>query len=35
MVAAMVVGMVVRGAASEAVLDLPDRTAVTLVEMAI
>jgi hypothetical protein len=35
MVAAMIVGMVVLGAASAALLDLPDRTAVTLVEMAI
>ena len=35
MVAAMVVGMAVLGGASEALLDLPDETAVTLVEMAI
>jgi len=35
MVAAMVVGMVVLGAASSALLDLPDRTAVMLTEMAV
>jgi glyoxylate carboligase len=35
MVAAMVVGMAVLGGASEVLLDLPDETAVTLVEMAI
>ena len=35
MVAAMVVGMIVLGGASEVLLDLPDETAVTLVEMAI
>jgi hypothetical protein len=35
MVAAMVVGMVVLGSASEALLDLPDRTGVMLVAMAI
>jgi len=35
MVAAMVIGMIVLGGASELLLDLPDDTAVTLVEMAI
>jgi hypothetical protein len=35
MVAAMVVGMVVLGGASEVLFDLPDDTAVTIVEMAI
>ena len=35
MVAAMIVGMVVLGGASSLVLDLPDRTSVELVEMAI
>ena len=35
MVAAMLVGMMVLGGASEVLLDLPDETAVTLVEMAI
>jgi glyoxylate carboligase len=35
MVVAMVVGMIVLGGASEVLLDLPDETAVTLVEMAI
>jgi glyoxylate carboligase len=35
MVAAMVVGMVVLGAAFEVLLELPDETAITLVEMAI
>jgi glyoxylate carboligase len=35
MVAAMVLGMAVLGGASEVLLDLPDETAVTLVEMAI
>ena len=35
MVAAMVVGMVVLGGASEVLLDLPDDPAVTLVEMAV
>ena len=35
MLAAMAIGMVVLGAASDALLELPDRTAVTLVEMAI
>ena len=35
MVAAMIVGMMVLGAASAMLLDLPDATAVTLVEMAI
>ena len=35
MVAAMVIGMIVLGGASEVLLDLPDETAVTLVEMAI
>ena len=35
MVAAMFVGMAVLGAASAVLLDLPDRTAVTLIEMAI
>jgi len=35
MVAAMLVGMMVFGGASEVLLDLPDETAVTLVEMAI
>ena len=35
MLAAMALGMVVLGAASEALLDLPEGTAVTLVEMAI
>lgn len=34
MLAAMAIGMVVLGAASDALLELPDRTAVTLVEMA-
>jgi glyoxylate carboligase len=35
MVVAMIVGMIVLGGASEALLDLPDETAVNLVEMAI
>jgi glyoxylate carboligase len=35
MVAAMIAGMMVLGGASEVLLDLPDETAVTLVEMAI
>ena len=35
MVAAMLVGMVVLGAVSGALLDLPDRTSVELVEMAV
>jgi hypothetical protein len=35
MVAVMVIGMVVLGAASDALLDLPDRTAVMIVEMAL
>jgi hypothetical protein len=35
MVAAMVIGMVVLGAASDALLDLPDEPAVNVVEMAI
>ena len=35
MVAAMIIGMVVLGAASDALLDLPDETAVNIVEMAI